>query len=139
MHTGPWKFLKLHNNVLGSLPTVPDGGGALADGEVRHGVANKRQGSAIGLTRDRLVVKVRPGRWPASGGGGAEAARPRRLGRAVKIGAGLNNVLHGQLPCGLGKVLWGSLGLEDRQRGELGNGGPAAAAEARAPVKRQRC
>jgi hypothetical protein len=26
---------------------------------------------------------------------------------AVKIGAGYNNVLHGQLPCGLGKVLGG--------------------------------
>jgi hypothetical protein len=50
---------------------------------------------------------------------------------AVKIGAGLNNVLHGQLPCVLGKVLGRSLGAEDRRRGELGNGGPAAAAEAR--------
>jgi hypothetical protein len=46
---------------------------------VRHGEANKRQGSAIGLTRDRLVVEVRPGRSPASGGGEAEATRPRRL------------------------------------------------------------
>jgi hypothetical protein len=55
----------------------------------------------------------------------------------VTIGAGLNNVLHGQLPCGLGKVLGGSLGLEDRQRGELGNGGPAATAEARASASRK--
>jgi hypothetical protein len=31
----------------------------------------------------------------------------------------------------------GSLGLENRRRGELGNGDPAAAAEARAPVSRQ--
>jgi hypothetical protein len=53
----------------------------LAGGEVGPGEANKRQGSAIGLTRDRLVVVVRPERSPASGGGGAEAARPRRLGR----------------------------------------------------------
>jgi hypothetical protein len=30
----------------------------------------------------------------------------------------------------------GSLGLENRRRGELGNGGPAAAAEARAPASR---
>jgi hypothetical protein len=29
----------------------------------------------------------------------------------VKIGAGLNNVLHGKLPCGLGKVLGGVPGL----------------------------
>jgi hypothetical protein len=55
----------------------------------------------------------------------------------VKIGAGLNNVLHGQLPCVLGKVLDGSLGLEKRRRGELSNGDPAAAAEARAPASRQ--
>jgi hypothetical protein len=58
---------------------------------------------------------------------------------AVKIGAWLNIVLHGKLPCGLGKVLRGSLGLEDRQRGELGNGGPAAAAEAQVAVKRRCC
>jgi hypothetical protein len=43
--------------------------------------ANKRHGVAIGLTLDRLVVEVRLGRSPASGGGGAEAARPRKLGR----------------------------------------------------------
>jgi hypothetical protein len=55
----------------------------------------------------------------------------------VKIGVGLNNVLHRQLPCGLGKVLGGSPGVEDRRRSELGNGGPAAAAEARAPASRQ--
>jgi hypothetical protein len=35
------------------------------------------------------------------------------------------------------EVLGGSLGSEDRRRSELGNGGPAAAAEARAPVSRQ--
>jgi hypothetical protein len=62
-------------------PTGPNGGGVLTGGEVWHGEANKRQGSAIGLTRDRLVEEVRPGRSPASGGGGAEAARPQRLGR----------------------------------------------------------
>jgi hypothetical protein len=44
----------------------------------------------------------------------------------------LNNVLHWELPCGLGKMLGRSLGTEDRRRGELGNGGPAAAAGARA-------
>jgi hypothetical protein len=60
-------------------PLCPDDGGALAGGEVRLGEANKRAGSAIGLTLDRLVVKVWPGRSPASGGG-AEAARLRRLG-----------------------------------------------------------
>jgi hypothetical protein len=90
--------------------------------------------------------------WPyprSIGGGGSAgevAGERRRRSRggaaaeartAVKIGAGHNNVLHGQLPCVLGKVLGGSLGLEDRRRGELGNGGPAAAAEARAPASRQ--
>jgi hypothetical protein len=39
-----------------------------------------------------------------------------------------------KLPCGLGKMLGGSLDSEDRRKGELGNGGPAADAEARAPV-----
>jgi hypothetical protein len=53
----------------------------LAGGEVGHGEANKRQGNEIGLTRDRLVAVVRPGRSPASGDGGAEAVRPRELGR----------------------------------------------------------
>jgi hypothetical protein len=62
-------------------PTVPDGGGALAGSEVRHGEANKQAGSAIGLTLDQLVVEVRPEKSPASGGDGAEAARPWRLGR----------------------------------------------------------
>jgi hypothetical protein len=46
----------------------------------------------------------------------------------------LNNVLHRELPCGLGKMLGRSPGAEDRRRGELDNGGPAAAVEARAPA-----
>jgi hypothetical protein len=52
----------------------------------------------------------------------------------VKIGAGLNHVLHGKLPCGLGKTLGRRLGSEDRRRGELGDGGPATAAGTRAPA-----
>jgi hypothetical protein len=52
----------------------------------------------------------------------------------VKTGAGLDHVLHGKLPCGLGKMLGWHLGSEDWQRGELGGGCPAAAAEARAPA-----
>jgi hypothetical protein len=40
-----------------------------------------RRGTAIGLTRDRLVVVDRPGRSPVSGGGGAAAAWPRELKR----------------------------------------------------------
>jgi hypothetical protein len=44
----------------------------------------------------------------------------------------LNNVLHRELPCGLGKMLGRCLGSEDRRRSELVGGGPAAAAEARA-------
>jgi hypothetical protein len=53
----------------------------LVVGEVGHGQANKQWGKAIGLTRDRLVEEDRPGKSPASGGSGAEAARPRGLGR----------------------------------------------------------
>jgi hypothetical protein len=79
-----------------------------------------------------LAGEVTGERWRRSRGGAAAEART-----AVKIGAWLNNVLHGQLPCVLGKVLGGSLGLEKWRRGELGNGDPAAAAKARAPVSRQ--
>jgi hypothetical protein len=46
----------------------------------------------------------------------------------------LNNVLHQELPCGLGKMLGRSPGAEDRRRGELDGGGPAAAAGARTPA-----
>jgi hypothetical protein len=53
----------------------------LADGEVEHGEVNKRQGNEIGLTRDRLVEENRSVRSPASGGGGAGAARLRELER----------------------------------------------------------
>jgi hypothetical protein len=53
---------------------------------------------------------------------------------AVKEGAMLNNVLRGELPCGLGKTLGRSPGAEDRRRGELDDGGPAAAAGARTPA-----
>jgi hypothetical protein len=53
---------------------------------------------------------------------------------AVKTGAGLNHVLHEKLPCGLGKMLGRRVGSEDRRRGELGGGGPVAAAGAQAPA-----
>jgi hypothetical protein len=61
-------------------PPYPEGGGALAGGEVRLGEANKRAMSAIGLTRDGLAAEAWPEMSPASGGGGAVAARPRKLG-----------------------------------------------------------
>jgi hypothetical protein len=69
-----------------------------------------------------------------------ERRRRRRGGAAagawtvVKKRSVLNNVLHRKLPCGLGKMLGRSLVSKDRWRGELGNGGPAAAVEARAPM-----
>jgi hypothetical protein len=50
----------------------------------------------------------------------------------VRKGVMLNNVLHRELPRGLGKTLGRSPGAEDRRRGEFGGGGPAAAAGARA-------
>jgi hypothetical protein len=52
----------------------------------------------------------------------------------VKTGVGLKHVLHGKLPCGLGKTLGRSPGSEDRRRGELGSASPAAAAGTQAPV-----
>jgi hypothetical protein len=52
----------------------------------------------------------------------------------VREGTGLNHVLHGELPCDLGKVLGRSPGLENRRRGELDGGGPAAAVGTRAPA-----
>jgi hypothetical protein len=66
-----------------------------------------------------------------SGGRGGAAAGTRT---AVRKGAPLNNVLHRELPCGLGKTLGRSPGTEDRRRGELDGGGPTAAAGARAPA-----
>jgi hypothetical protein len=62
-------------------------------------------------------------------GGAAAGART-----AVREGAMLNNVLHREPPCSLGKALGRSPGAEDRRRGELDGGGPAAAAGARAPA-----
>jgi hypothetical protein len=52
----------------------------------------------------------------------------------VREGAGLNHMLHGELPCDLGKALGRSPGLENRRRGELDGGGPAAAAGTRVPA-----
>jgi hypothetical protein len=52
LHADPCQLLKVHNCALGPFPPYPDGGGALAGGEVRLGEANKRARSAIGLTRD---------------------------------------------------------------------------------------
>jgi hypothetical protein len=64
----------------------------------------------------------------SSGGAPAEART------AVREGTRLNHVLHGELPCDLGKALGRSPGLENRRRGELDGGGPAAVAGTRAPA-----
>jgi hypothetical protein len=60
----------------------------LAGGEVGPEQINKQHGRVIYLTPSRLVVMVRPGRSPASGGGEVAAARPLRLG----FGEGKGNV-----------------------------------------------
>jgi hypothetical protein len=52
----------------------------------------------------------------------------------VREGAGLNHVLHGELPCDPGKALDMSPGLEKRRRGEFDGSGPAAAAGTRVPA-----
>jgi hypothetical protein len=78
------------------FPTpYPDGGDALADSEVRLGEANKRAGSAIGLTRDGLAAKTRLEMPPASGGSGAVVARPRELGFRREERRSSTNVRHG--------------------------------------------
>jgi hypothetical protein len=64
-----------------------------------------------------------------SSGGTAAGTRT-----TVRENAMLNNVLPRELPCGLGKALGRSPGAEDRRRGELSGGGPAAAAGTRAPA-----
>jgi hypothetical protein len=51
---------------------------------------------------------------------------PAGIRTAVREGAGLNHVLHRELPCDLGKALSGCLGSEDRRRGEFGGGGRVA-------------
>jgi hypothetical protein len=58
----------------------PDGGGEVAAGDVGPAQANKWHGIEIGLTFSRLVAVDRPEMSPVSGGGGAMAARPRKLG-----------------------------------------------------------
>jgi hypothetical protein len=96
---------------------------------------------------------VRPGKqaagivdWthPRSIGGGGPAGEvagerrrrssggaPAGTWTAVREGAGLNHVLHRELPCDLGKALSSCLGSGNRRRGELDGGGPAAAAGTR--------
>jgi hypothetical protein len=86
---------------------------------------------------DRRLDSLRGG---AAGEVDGERRRRNRGGAAagthttVKTWAGLNHVLHGKLPCGLGKTLGRRLGSKDRRRGELGVGSPAAAAGTRAPA-----
>jgi hypothetical protein len=79
--------------------------------------------------------------WRWTAGEVAGERRRQRRGDAtagarttVRKGELLNNVLHRELPCGLGKRLGRSPGAEDRRRGELDGGGPAAAAGARTPA-----
>jgi hypothetical protein len=52
----------------------------------------------------------------------------------VREGVGLNHVLHGELPCDLGKALSYCLGSGNWRRGEFDGGGPAAATGTRVPA-----
>jgi hypothetical protein len=74
---GTLKLLKSLQIYPRFIPLGPDGGNRLAGGEVGLGHANNQGGSSIRLTCDRLVAVDRPVRTPASGGGGAAAARPQ--------------------------------------------------------------
>jgi hypothetical protein len=103
--------------------------------------AHRRRGGTGRQTSGREVQLGSPAIdwWRRFGRGGrrrAAATAQRRRGRRGSDG---DEERGGAQQCGLGKVLGRSLGLEDRRRGELGNGGLAAAAEARAPVKCRHC
>jgi hypothetical protein len=76
-----------------------------------------------------LAGEVAGERQRRSSGGAAAGTRT-----TVREKVMLNNALPWELPCGPGKALGRSPGVEDRRRGELGGGGPAAAAGTRAPV-----
>jgi hypothetical protein len=80
-------------------------------------------------------------RFGRGGHRGAVAAGQKRLGRGGSDGGedrgGDQQCVARVASMCPREVLGGSLGLENRRRGELGNGDPAAAAEARAPASRQ--
>jgi hypothetical protein len=90
MHSGPWNFQAFTTIPLTitvrppslEMPHThgPDGGGEVAAGDVGPTQANKWHSVEIGLTLSRLVAVDRSEMSPASGGGGAMAARPRKLG-----------------------------------------------------------
>jgi hypothetical protein len=116
----------------------------------RRWQARRRRGGArlgkprLGKQATGIVDLTHPRSIGGGGPVGEVTGEPRRRSSdgalagtrtAVREGAGLNHVLHGELPCDLGKALGRSPGLENRRRGELDGGGPAAAAETRVPVK----
>jgi hypothetical protein len=85
---------------------------------------------------------------PIGGGGStgdavSEWRRRDRGSTAVAVGSsareqvGMGNVLHIGLLGTLGEVLDGLLGLENRRKGEFGEGCSAATAGARAPASRR--
>jgi hypothetical protein len=65
---------------FGPPNSAPTAVAMLTGGEVGPGDANKRVGSAIGLTRVQLAPVTRPGNGPVMVGGEAPAAPPRRRG-----------------------------------------------------------
>jgi hypothetical protein len=76
-----------------------------------------------------LAGEVAGERQQRSSGGAPAGTRT-----AAREEAMLNNALPRELPCGLGKTPGRSPGAEDRRRGELGGGDPAAATGTRAPA-----
>jgi hypothetical protein len=86
-HNHPWKvldftklpsFLRTRPSSTKTFTEVPSATGEARRRRCGPGLANKYHRVVIGLTRDLVAMAAWPERSPASGGGGAGAAWPRR-------------------------------------------------------------